>query len=98
MLGNPHPDVNLGFGLNMEYKGFDFSITANGAFGHQIAQSYRPQTNKLYYNYTKQMMDERWHGEGTSNTFPRLGNAANFNKVSDIYIQDADYVEDHIQY
>lgn len=26
------------------------------------------------------------------NTFPRLGNAANFNKVSDIYIQDADYV------
>lgn len=92
MIGNPHPDVNLGFGFNMEYKGFDFSLTANGAFGHQIAQSYRPQTNKLYYNYTKQMMDERWHGEGTSNTFPRLGNASNFNKVSDIYIQDADYV------
>lgn len=92
MIGNPHPDVNLGFGFNMEYKGLDFSLTANGAFGHQIAQSYRPQTNKLYYNYTKQMMDERWHGEGTSNTFPRLGNASNFNKVSDIYIHDADYV------
>lgn len=91
MIGNPHPDVNMGLGLNMGYKGFDFSLTVNGAFGHQIAQSYRPQTNKLYYNYTKQMMEERWHGEGTSNTFPRLGNAANFNKVSDIYVQDADY-------
>ena len=93
MIGNPHPDVMAGLNINLGYKGFDFVIAANGAFGQQVIQSYRPLTNKFYSNFPSTMMDKRWHGEGTSNTFPRLSNSNNFNKVSDVFVQDADYVK-----
>ncbi len=92
LIGNPHPDMIMGLNINLGYKGFDLGITANGAFGHQIIQSYRPLTNKFYSNYNTLVLENRWHGEGTSNTFPRLSNVNNFNKVSDIFVQDADYV------
>lgn len=26
-IGNPHPDFNIGFNINLGYKGFDFSVT-----------------------------------------------------------------------
>lgn len=36
---------------------------------------------------------EYWHGEGTSNKYPRLTSGANtnFTQISDIYVEDADY-------
>lgn len=93
MLGNPNPDVILGFGLNFGYKGFDLSIAANGAFGHQIAKSYRSFTDKPLDNYTTEIFG-RWHGEGTSNRLPRLTSTSSSNwlYMSDIFIEDADYL------
>ena len=47
-----------------------------------------------YENYTTEVYDY-WHGEGTSNRYPLLapGNSGqNFQAISDIYIDDADYV------
>lgn len=41
MIGNPNPDYNLGLSINLAYKGFDLSINGYGAFGQQIAKSYR---------------------------------------------------------
>ncbi|MFR9611374.1 MAG: TonB-dependent receptor [Rikenellaceae bacterium] len=95
MIGDPTPDVMLGLNISLAYKGFDLSVVANGAFGHQIVQGYRSntQSTKSYSNYTKSVYDKRWHGEGTSNSYPALGNVANFTKVSDMFVQDADYVK-----
>ena len=52
MIGNPHPDVTLGFSFNMAYKGFDLSVTTNGAFGQQIAKSYRSFADSKTQNFT----------------------------------------------
>ncbi|MCD7916718.1 MAG: TonB-dependent receptor, partial [Tannerellaceae bacterium] len=94
MIGNPHPKVTMGLGLNFGYKGFDLSITATGAFGHQIAKSYRSFADSKLQNYTTEIFG-RWHGEGTSNKLPRLtsGNHSNWQNISDLYIENADYVK-----
>ena len=49
-LGNGMPDFTMGFNLGFEWKGLDFSVVTNGAFGQQIVQSYRNQGNKHEYN------------------------------------------------
>ncbi|MFR4738971.1 SusC/RagA family TonB-linked outer membrane protein [Phocaeicola coprocola] len=93
-LGNPHPDITMGLNLNAAYKGFDLSISAYGAFGQQVARSYRKFTDGQYENYTTEVYDY-WHGEGTSDRYPLLtpGNAGpNWQNISDIYVEDADYV------
>ena len=93
-LGNPHPDVTMGLTLSAEYKGFDFSVTTYGAFGAQVARSWRKFSDGQYENYTTEVYDY-WHGEGTSNRYPLLapGNSGqNVQAISDIYIDDADYV------
>ena len=87
-IGNPHPDVTLG----CEWKGFDFGITGSGAFGMQVMQCYRTALLANQYNsYTVDAFD-RWHGEGTSNKYPRLtvGQIAD-QWVSTRYMQNADY-------
>jgi TonB-linked SusC/RagA family outer membrane protein len=93
MLGDPNPKVRIGFGINLAYKGVDLSVNAYGAFGQQIAKSYRKFGDGRYENYTTEVY-ERWHGEGTSNKWPRLtyGSNANYMNLSDIFLEDGDYL------
>lgn len=44
----------MGFSLYMNYKGFDFNINGRGAFGQQIAKSYRSFADKPQDSYTKE--------------------------------------------
>ena len=89
-LGNGMPKFTYGFNINLYYKNFDLGITANGAAGFQIVQSYRNQGTKQA-NYTTRILD-RWTGEGTSNKIPRVTNE-NINwQFSDLYLQDGDYL------
>lgn len=94
MIGNPHPKVRIGFGINLAYKGVDFSVIGKGAFGHQIMQSYRSFADNEFHNYTTDILN-RWHGEGTSNKLPKLtpGNGTNRIHISDLYIEDGDFVK-----
>ena len=93
MLGDPNPDFELGIQLNAEYKGFYANVTMAGKFGMQVVKSYRSFADSPRQNYTTEVFS-RWHGEGTSNTLPRLSSVANRNSsfVSDIYVHDADYL------
>jgi hypothetical protein len=95
MIGNPHPKITLGLNFNVSYKGFDISMNAYGAFGHQIAKSYREFSNRPNHNYTTDVYTKYWTGEGSTNRYPRFshGKDANFNDLSDIYIEDADYLK-----
>jgi TonB-linked SusC/RagA family outer membrane protein len=90
MIGDPNPHYILGLQFNLDYKGFYLQATANGAFGMQVAKSYRSFVDGAKQNYTTEVY-ERWHGPGTSNKYPRLTAVAS-NKISDIYIYDADYL------
>lgn len=90
-IGNPNPDFTYGFSLSASYKAFDFSLMANGVAGNQIVQSYRNQSG-AYGNYTSAILD-RWHGEGSSNTIPRVTeDNKNFTQFSDLYIHDGDFL------
>jgi TonB-linked SusC/RagA family outer membrane protein len=92
MIGDPNPHYNLGLSLNLGYKGFDLNIAGHGAFGQQIAKSYRKFVDSHYDNFTTDVF-QRWHGEGTSNKMPRLTDGANTNyqQISDIYIENGNY-------
>lgn len=92
-LGDPHPDVTMGISLGASYKGFDLSVTGFGAFGQQVARSFRKFTDGEYENFTTEVYDY-WHGEGTSNKYPLLAHmnaGPNWQTVSDIYIENASY-------
>lgn len=89
-IGNGVPKFTYGFNINLFYKNFDLSLTATGSAGFKIVQSYRNQTAKQA-NYTTRILD-RWTGEGTSNSIPRVTNQ-NINWLfSDLYTQDGDYL------
>jgi len=92
-LGNPNPDFELGIQLNFEYKGVYLNTTMAGKYGMQVMQSYRSFSDNPKQNYTSDIFN-RWHGEGTSNTMPRLSEISNRNNqlISDIYMHDADYL------
>ena len=90
MIGDPNPDYTFGFSLGFNYKGLDFSMAANGVAGNQLVQSYRNHVNG-FANYTTEILN-RWHGEGTSNTIPRV-TETNVNYLfSDIFIKDGDFL------
>ena len=89
-LGNGMPDFTYGFNLGFDYKGFDFSLNANGSVGNKIVQSYRNHTNKKS-NYTTAILN-RWTGEGTSNRIPRVTDTNVNWQFSDLYIQDGDFL------
>ena len=92
-IGDPHPDVTMGITLGASYKGFDLSVTGYGAFGQQVARSFRKFTDGEFENFTTEVYDY-WHGEGTSNKYPLLAHmnaGPNWQTISDIYIEDASY-------
>ncbi len=91
-IGNPNPDVTLGINLGLSYKGLDFSVNGAGAFGMQIMRSYRSFGDNWMHNYDTTILN-RWHGEGTSNTQPKISGTGSPNTiwVSNRYMEDADY-------
>ena len=92
MIGDPHPDFNAGINLWIAWKGFDLNITGYGAFGHQIARSYRSFFDRPTDSYTREFFG-CWSGEGTSNRLPLWTTCAdrNWSNISDIYIENGDF-------
>ena len=91
-IGNPNPDIMLGVNLGLQFKGFDFAVNGAGAFGQQIMRSYRSFSDAPYQNYDTSIFN-RWYGEGTSNSQPRISSTghSNTNWVSTRYMENADY-------
>jgi TonB-dependent starch-binding outer membrane protein SusC len=94
-IGNPHPDFTGSLSLNLSYKGFDFSMTAYGAFGQQIMKCYRSFSDTPNDNYTTDVYTKYWTGEGSTNRYPAFsyGKHENFKDISDIYLEDGDYIK-----
>ena len=95
MIGDPNPDFNLGLSLNAQFKGFDLSVNGYGAFGQQIAKSYRHFSNKPDENYCTDVYTKYWTGEGSTNRYPRFsdGKNTNMSEVSSIWLEDGDYLK-----
>jgi TonB-linked SusC/RagA family outer membrane protein len=97
-IGNPHPDFTMGFSFSLQWKGIDFSVNGSGAFGQQVMQSYRQFALQDLQNFTNNLVNRYWTGEGSTNSFPRYSSGSHNNFKcnsynSDIFIQNADYLK-----
>ena len=92
MIGNPTPDWTYGFTANASYKNFDLVVFGQGVAGNDVFQAIR-RFDLPTANWTAEALN-RWTGEGTSNSFPRLVLSdpnQNFSRSSDFYVKDASY-------
>lgn len=89
-IGDPIPDATMGLNLTLDYKNFDFGAYAFASVGNDIVRNYErnlPNTNRpiSYLN--------RWTGEGSTNSFPRVTTGATNNTLfSDFYVEDGSFV------
>jgi hypothetical protein len=92
MIGDPTPDWTFGFTASATWKGFDLTVFGQGVQGNDVYQVIR-RFDLPNANWTTEALG-RWHGEGTSNSFPRLiqdDPNQNFSRSSDFYLQDGSY-------
>jgi len=92
-LGSSIPKYTFGLTLNLDYKNFDLLVFSQGAAGNKIFQGLR-RLDISNANYQTEALN-RWTGEGTSNSFPRLSNDDNnnnFTNPSDFYLENGDYL------
>ncbi len=94
-VGKSIPDMILGANLGINYKNFDFTVFVQGAYGQQIYYQVATDIEGFYrpFNLTKRYYDERWTGEGSSNTQPRPSWKAkpNNTKPSTRFLEDGSY-------
>jgi len=95
ILGSPIPGFFYGFNLRANYKNFDFSAVLRGVGDNQVYNSARIQRENLTNanNFSTRVLN-RWTGEGTSNSIPRLAlNDPNGNnRISQRWIENAGYM------
>ena len=89
-LGDPIPEVTMGFNFKINYKNFDISAFSFASLGQEIVRNYernQPNVNKLSYKL------DRWTGPGTSNTVPRATIASTSNNAfSDFFVEDGSFL------
>lgn len=95
IIGNPWPKFNYGINGNISYKGFSFRLELQGVTGNDILMAMKFRTEGAnFFNYTRNVLDNRWTGPGTSNDMPRLNtdDPNNNMRSSDYYLEDGSYL------
>jgi TonB-linked SusC/RagA family outer membrane protein len=96
-LGSAIPKFTYGVTLNAEYRAFDLSAFFQGSYGNKIYLQVNQDIEGFYrpFNLTQRVYDQRWHGEGTSNTMPLvswLDASNNILEPSSRFLEDASYL------
>jgi TonB-linked SusC/RagA family outer membrane protein len=90
ILGSPIPELIYGFNFGFDYKGFDLRADFNGTYGNEIYNA-KKQSRFNTYNFESSFLD-RWTGEGTSNSEPRVTNGGHNYEVSDRFVEDGSFL------
>ncbi len=70
-LGSPAPTYYYGGNIGLDYKNFDLSVRIYGQGGNIILNRSRAEVFRTSgRNIDAQLAKNRWHGEGTSNSYP----------------------------
>lgn len=90
-IGDPYADFMIGYNLALNYKNFDFTAFVYASVGGDVYRAYERNLN--YTNRFAGTLD-RWTGEGTSYSEPRVTfvDSNNNTRVSDRYVEDGSYV------
>ncbi|WP_313777721.1 MULTISPECIES: TonB-dependent receptor [Flavobacteriaceae] len=94
VLGSFLPTYTYGFNIGFNYKAWDFSASATGQGGNSILNRKRGEvifTNDT--NWDRDFAVNRWHGEGTSNSYPSsAGIRKSWNqRLNTWFIEDGDF-------
>ncbi len=94
VLGSFLPSYSFGINVGFDYKGWDFSASSIGQGGNKILNRKRGEvifTNDT--NWDRDFAINRWHGEGTTNSYPSsAGVRKGWNqKLSDYWVEDGDF-------
>ncbi len=91
-IGDPFPEFTLGWNLTFNYKNFDFNVFTYASVGGDIYRAYDRNLN--YTNKYAGILD-RWTGEGTSDSEPRVAfiDGNNNRRASDRYVEDGSFVK-----
>jgi TonB-dependent starch-binding outer membrane protein SusC len=94
VLGSYLPKFMYGGNIGITYKDFDFSVNFYGQSGNKILNRKRGEI--IFTNDTNMDADlaiNRWHGEGTSNSYPSsAGLRKGWNqKLSNFWVEDGDF-------
>ncbi|MAU26798.1 MAG: SusC/RagA family protein [Muricauda sp.] len=94
VLGSFLPTYSFGFNLGFNYKNWDFSASAIGQGGNSILNRKRGEvifTNDT--NWDRDFAINRWHGEGTTNSYPSSkGIRKGWNqRLNNWFIEDGDF-------
>ncbi len=78
VLGNPNPRLTYGLNTYWSYRKFDFTVDFQGVAGVEV---YNANKGLRYgaENWTLDFYKHRWHGQGTSNSYPsaNIGSVTN---------------------
>ncbi|WP_430973130.1 SusC/RagA family TonB-linked outer membrane protein [Sunxiuqinia rutila] len=90
-IGKGMPDWTYGFTVGAEWKQFDFNMFWQGSLGNDIFD-FSQRGDIPAMNRPSWILD-RWTGEGTSNSIPRMTNQNNNRnwRSSDLYIKNGSY-------
>ena len=99
ILGNNIPDFIFGLRNNLSWRGFNLYIFIQGSIGNEIINFNRYAIDGLaagieYINVSRKAYENRWTGEGTSDTYGRLrsDNLLFDRKLNDILVEDGSYI------
>lgn len=87
-IGNPLPEVTMGFNITVDYKNFDFQTYLFASIGNDIVRNYNRFDSKT--NQLDTALD-RWTGAGSTNTDPRIGSSLN-DTFSDYFVEDGSFL------
>ncbi|WP_345374422.1 TonB-dependent receptor [Algivirga pacifica] len=94
-IGKAVHDWTFGANLNMDYRGFDFSMFWQGQTGGSLVNGTLRGDLSTVQNYPTRYL-QRWTGEGTTNEFPRFSHNdtnQNYSRINDmVHLEDASYL------
>ena len=94
-IGRGYPKLMMGLNLSLAYKDWDFSTNFYGTFGNDVFNTARTRyAGASGENFLGDVLEQAWHGEGTSNNIPGLTATdlnQNYNRVSSFYVEDGSY-------
>ncbi len=95
-LGSAIPKYTYGATANLQYSNFDLTVFFQGTYGNKLYLQVNQDIEGFYraFNVTQRVYDERWHGEGTSNTQPRVSwlGSSNNKTPSSRFLEDGSYI------
>ena len=94
--GSPIPKFTYGLTGSINYANFDLNLFFQGVYGNKIYDQVMTDIEGFYraFNVTEDVANKSWHGEGTSNTYPRLSwnDAVNNKRPSTRFLENGSYV------